>query len=125
MAMYGNPHTPLLPHFPSNIWSNNNSGLPRCLGCSAIVSDQIPLSPKKVAETRGSYSNLTFSDHSNSLTKQRLRSSINNPKNITTKHVGFANNLTQTNASPTSPATISSPGNLLFLSIFRFRNMNK
>jgi hypothetical protein len=114
MAMYGNPHTPLLPHFPSNIWSNNTSGLPRCLGCSAIVSDQHPLSPKNVVEIRGSYSNLTFSDNCNSLTKQRLRSNINNPKTITTKHVGFANNLTQTNASLRSPAAISSPGNFVF-----------
>ena len=110
MAMYGNPHTPLLPHFPTNVWPNNSTGLPRCSGCNTLVTDQVPISPKKSVETRGSYSNLTLSDHSNSLNKQRFRLNISNPKNITPKQVGFKNNLSQNYESPKSPTMVSPPG---------------
>ena len=71
MAMYGNPHTPLLPHFPTNIWSNNTGGLTRCSGCNNIISDTNPKSPRKLLDSRGSYGNLAFPDRNSSLSKQR------------------------------------------------------
>ena len=116
MAMYGNPHTPLLPHFPANIWSNNSSGSTiRCSGCNNVIPDQNPQSPIKALDSRGSFGNLAGFDRNMSLSKQRLNctaSKITNPK---TSMVG--NNSVSNYDTPKSPAMVSSPGNLIFKSI--------
>ena len=90
--MYGNPRTPLLPHFSNNMWSSNCSTIVRCIGCSSIISEHVPQSPKKQIETRGSYSNLTGPERNNLLTKAQLSSNIKSPKHLSIKHVGISNN---------------------------------
>ena len=112
MAMYGNPHTPLLPHFPTNIWSNNSSGSTiRCSGCNNIVPEQNPQSPRKVLDTRGSFGNLAGSDRSMSLSKQRLNCTATKIINPKTCMVGNSN--TSNYDNPKSPAMVSSPGSLI------------
>ena len=76
LAMYGNPHTPLLPHFPSDIWSNNdnNSGSD-CFGCHKHNSALLPpSSPQKYNIVKGSLSNLSAFNWSNSLPKTTMLS---------------------------------------------------
>ena len=116
MAMYGNPHTPLLPHFPSNIWSNNSSGSTiRCSGCNNVIPDQNPQSPRKVLDSRGSFGNLTGSDRNISLSKQRLN--CNATKIVNSKTCMVGNNNVSNYDTPKSPAMVSSPGSLTIYAV--------
>ena len=115
MAMYGNPHTPLLPHFPNNIWSSTGSN--KCLGCNNIVgSEKPPQSPKRTFDYKGSYNNLTENHDRNnsSLRKHHLGANASHAsKPNAMKHVAFANSLIPNSDLQQSPTLLSSPGNLL------------
>ena len=111
MAMYGNPHTPLLPHFPSNMWSNYINGTTmRCSGCNNIISDTNPQSPRKSFDCRGSFGNLNLADRNISLSKQRLNSCAS--KMATPRSTVAGQNIASNYDTPKSPQMVSSPGNL-------------
>ena len=124
MAMYGNPHTPLLPQFPSSIWTSNqtgSAGLTRCMGCSNVILDRPPGSPKKPIESKGSYGNLSCPDRSNKFGTKQLNSIVkSNTNNASIKQqINFGNHIAIPEGYPSSPSMIMSPGNfLLILSFF-------
>ena len=110
LAMYGNPHTPLLPQFPNNIWSSNTSTPVRCSGCGHIIPEELPQSPTKKIEAKGSY-NITSSDCN--ILSENLQMPLNNSssKHFSTKYASFGKNGPLTNDCLKSPAMISSAGN--------------
>ena len=121
--MYGNPHTPLLPQFPSSIWTSNqtgSSGLTRCMGCSNVIFDRPPGSPKKPMESKGSYVNLSCPDRSNKFGTKQLNSIVkSNTNNASIKQqINLANHIAIPEGFPSSPSMILSPGN--FFSILSF-----
>ena len=110
MAMYGNPHTPLLPHFPSNLWSNHSGGSNmRCSGCNNLMTDTNPQSPRIVLDSRGSFGNLNCSDRKTSQSMQRLN--FNATKIVTQRNTVVGKNFSSNYDTPKSPLMLSSPGN--------------
>ena len=128
--MYGNPHTPLLPQFPSSIWTSNQTGtagLTRCIGCSNVILDRPPGSPKKPIESKGSYGNLSCPDRGNKFGPKQLNSIIkSNTNNASIKQqINFANHIAIPECFPSSPSMILSPGNFFgILSFFLIIFMN-